>query len=390
MPGYEVFGEDERNAINELFDGNGGILFAHGFDAMRKGIYKVREFESKLAEKFNVSHAQAVSSGSAALRVALATLDIGPGDEVIIPAFTFVATAEAVIQSGADLVIVNIDDTFNMDPNSFEAAITERTKAVIPVHMMGAPADMDSISNIARIHNIKIIEDACQCVGGTFRGKSLGTLGDIGSYSFDAGKVIITGEGGMVVTDNRDLFVKARAYHDHGHEYSTTVGRGEEGAIGEGFNYRMTEIHGAIGIVQLAKLDMILSKQRANKEKLKSILIEKKFPFKFRRILDEGEVGDCLIFRLNDRSQTQAFLTAMKRQGLSTKNVPDAIRWHFSKHWSHMFRKYGWYKDTYQTEWQKSADILETAIAIPIMIKMTNDQIDEIAEKLLNIAAEVN
>jgi 8-amino-3,8-dideoxy-alpha-D-manno-octulosonate transaminase len=390
MPGYEVFGEEERKAINDLFDSNGGILFAHGFDTMRKGIYKVREFESKLAEKFNVPYAQAVSSGSAALRVALATLEIGPGDEVIIPSFTYVATAEAVIQSGADLVIVNIDDTFNMDPGSFEAAITKRTRAVIPVHMMGAPADMDRIVTIAKQHNIKVIEDAAQCVGGTYRSKYLGTIGDMGSYSFDAGKVIITGEGGMVVMDKKALFVKARAYHDHGHEYSTAVGRGEEGAIGEGFNYRMTEIHGAIGIVQLGKLDMIISNQRANKAKLKSILIENKFPFTFRRILDEGEIGDSLIFMLKDRIQTQAFLTSMKRQGLSTKNVPDAMRWHFSKHWSHMFSKYGWYKDTYQTEWGKSADILETAIAIPIMIKMTSNKIEEISEKLLSIAAEVN
>lgn len=390
MPGYEVFGEEERKAINDIFDVNGGILFAHGFDSLRKGIYKVREFESKLSEKFNVPYAQAVSSGSAALRVALATLDIGPSDEVIIPAFTFVATAEAVIQSGANLVIVNIDDSFNMDPISFEAAVTERTRAVIPVHMMGAPANMDRIVSIAKQHNIKVIEDACQCVGGTYRGKYLGTIGDIGSYSFDAGKVIITGEGGMVVTDKRDLFVKARAYHDHGHEYSTAVGRGEEGAIGEGFNYRMTELHGAIGIVQLFKLDMILSKQRENKAKLKSILIENKFPFTFRRILDAGEIGDSLIFMLKNRLQTQAFLTAMKQEGLSTKNVPDAMRWHFSKHWSHMFRKYGWYKETYQTEWQQSADLLETAIAIPIMIKMTNDQIEKIAQKLLIIAAEVD
>src|SRR5579862_4100697 len=139
MPGYEVFGEEERKAINELFDANGGVLFAHGFDALRKGVYKVREFEAAAAKKFSVAHAQAVSSGTAALRVALAALGIGRGDEVIIPAFTFVATAEAVIQAGADMVVVDIDDTFNMDPAAFEAAVTKRTKVVIPVHMMGAP-----------------------------------------------------------------------------------------------------------------------------------------------------------------------------------------------------------------------------------------------------------
>ena len=346
MPGYEVFGEEERNAINEIFDGNGGILFEHGFDAIRNGIYKVRDFESALARRFDVSHAQAVSSGSAALRVALAALNVGPGDEVIIPSFTFVATAEAVIQSGADLVIVDIDETFNMNPDAFSEAITERTKVVIPVHMLGAPADMDRIIGIARGRGISVIEDSAQGVGGQFKGRYLGTIGDMGCFSFDNGKVISTGEGGMVVTADEALFRRARAYHDHGHEYSTTVGRGTEGAIGEGFNYRLTELQGAIGIVQLGKLDMILSSQRANKAKLKQKLIENGFPVQYRQILDAGELGDTLIFRLKDRAQTQAFLDGMKRVGLSTKNVPDAIRWHFAKHWSHMFQKYGWYRET--------------------------------------------
>lgn len=389
MPGFEVFGEEERAAINELFEANGGILFAHGFDALRKGVYRVREFEAAAAGKFGVPHAQAVSSGSAALRVALAALEIGPGDEVVIPAFTFVATAEAVIQSGADLVIVDIDDTFNMDPEAFAAAVTPRTKAVIPVHMMGAPADMERIGEIARKHGIRVIEDAAQAVGGTFKGQALGTIADMGCYSFDAGKVMITGEGGMVVTRDHDLFVRARAYHDHGHEYSTAVGRGEEGAIGEGFNYRMTELQGAIGIVQLGKLDMILSSQRANKAKLKAKLTAGGFPFAFRKILDAGELGDALLFRLADRAQTAAFLAGLKREGLGTKNVPDAMRWHFSKHWSHMFRKYGWYRDSFETQWQKSADILETAIALPVMIRMTEDRIEEVAQKVLKIAREV-
>jgi len=389
MPGFEVFGEEERKAINELFDANGGILFAHGFDALRKGVYKVREFEAAASKKFGVPHAQAVSSGSAALRVALAALGVGPGDGVVIPAFTFVATAEAVIQSGADLIVVDIDDTFNMDPDAFAAAITERTKVVIPVHMMGAPADMDRIMAIADSRGIHVLEDSAQGVGGTFRGRPLGTIGHLGCYSFDAGKVMITGEGGMVVTSSKELFVKSRAYHDHGHEYSTTVGRGEEGAIGEGFNYRMTEIQGAIGVVQLGKLDLILSAQRANKAKLKKQLLENGFPFAFRRILDDGELGDALIIRLKDRAQTQGFLAGLKREGLGTKNVPDAMRWHFAKHWSHMFQKYGWYCDTYQTEWQRSADILETAVAIPIMIRMSDERIDEVARKLLKISSEI-
>jgi 8-amino-3,8-dideoxy-alpha-D-manno-octulosonate transaminase len=387
MPGYEVFGKEEQQAINEIFDTNGGILFAHGFDAMRKGIYRVREFEAAFIKKMDVQYAQAVCSGSAALRVALAALGIGRNDEVIIPAFTFVATAEAVIQTGADLIIVDIDDTLNIDPASLEAAITKRTKVAIPVHMMGAPADMDAIMAIAKKHNIFVLEDNAQCCGGTYKAVPLGTIGHMGTFSFDAGKVMITGEGGMVVTRDKNLFVKARAYHDHGHEYSTTISRGEEGAIGEGFNYRMTELQGAIGIVQLGKLDMIIEKQRANKQKLKKLLTE--VPFKFRKILDDGEIGDSMIFFLESSEQASRFMNGMKREGLGTKNVPDAMRWHFAKHWNYMFNKYGWYKDTYKTQWKKTADLLERAVALPVMVEMTDDRIHEIAEKIMKITKEV-
>ena len=389
MPGYEVFDDEERNAVNELFEANGGILCAHGFDHMRNGIYRVREFEALVSNILAVPHALAVSSCTAALRVALAALGVGPGDEVIIPAFTFVATAEAVIQSGASLVIVDIDESFNMDPTALEAAITNRTAAVIPVHMMGAAADMDRICAIAKKYDIRVLEDAAWGIGSTWRGRALGTIGDIGCYSFDAGKCISTGEGGMVVTHNQDMFRKARAYHDHGHEYSSTTGRGEEGAIGEGFNYRMTELQGAIGIVQFGKLNKIREAQRSNKAAMKQMLVDGGFPFRFRKILDEGESADALFFILDGREQAEKFLTGMKREGLGTKNVPDAIRWHFAKHWQHMFNKYGWYRDTWQVQWQRSADILESSIALPIMVKMSEEQLAGITRKLLKITSEI-
>lgn len=389
MPGFEVFGEEERKAINDLFDINGGVLFAHGFDALRKGVYRVREFESAVSKKFGVPFAQAVSSGSAALRVALAALEVGPGDEVIIPAFTYVATAEAVVQAGANLVIVDIDESFNMNPEAFKAAITSNTKAVIPVHMMGAPAEMNQIMHIANKHDVKVVEDSAQAVGGTFRGQALGTIGNIGCFSFDAGKVIITGEGGMVLTSDQSLFEKSRSYHDHGHEYSTKVARGAEGAAGIGFNYRMMELQGAIGIVQLEKLDFIVSTQRANKALLKNKLIQEGFPFKFRKIHDAGELGDALIFMLDNISQAKDFLSGMADEGLGTKNIPDALNWHFARNWGHMFMGYKKYEHSFKCEWKKSADLLSRSIAIPIMIKMTPEKIDEVAIKLLKIAAKV-
>ena len=389
MPGFEVFGEEERTAINELFDLNGGILFAHGFDGLRNGVYRVREFEKAFAERMGVAYTQAVSSGTAALKVALDAMEVGRGCEVIIPAFTFVATIEAVIQTGAVPVIVDIDESLNMDPNSLKSVITNRTKAIIPVHMMGAPADMEAIMAIAREHNLYVLEDAAQGCGGTFNGKPLGTIGHMGAFSFDAGKVIITGEGGMIATQSKRLYEKARASHDHGHEYSETVGRGEEGAVSDGFNYRMTEIQGAIGIVQLGKLDMLLHSQRRNKAELKRCLDDGGFPFRYRNILDEGELGDALIFFLEDRKQSERFVEKMKQKGIGTKNVPDAMRWHFARHWDHIYDKYGWYKESFQTQWIKSEKILERAVALPVMVKMTDDRIQEIGEIILRIAGEL-
>ncbi len=388
MPGFEVFGKEEQQAINELFEINGGILFAHGFDALRKGAYRVREFETAFAKRMGAPFAQAVSSGSTALKVALKALGIKAGAEVITTSFTFVATVEAILECGAVPVIVDIDDTLNICPDSVEAAITPNTRAIIPVHMMGAPAEMDRIMAIARKHDLLVLEDNAQGCGGSYKGQILGTIGDIGTFSLDAGKTIMTGEGGMILTGNKKLYTLARAIHDHGHEYSTTIGRGQEGALAVGFNYRMMELQGAIGLVQLKKLDMILGHQRENKKKLMTQL--KDLPFTFRRIIDrEGELGDTIIFFLNDRNQAVEFARKMGEQGLGTKNLPDAIRWHFAKHWQHMFKEYGFYKDTYQTQWSKSADLLERSIALPVMVKMSDERIQEIGEKIFQIAQEM-
>ena len=249
MPGFEVFGKEEQEAINELFEINGCVLFAHGFNDIRNGVFRVREFEKAFAEKMSVPFAQAVSSGSSALKVALKALGINKGDEVIAPAFTFVATIEAILEVGAVPVIADINDTLNICPKSFENSITDKTKAVIPVHMMGSPAEMDQIIYISKKHKLKVLEDNAQACGGTHNGHLLGTIGDMGTFSLDASKTITTGEGGMVVTSKNSLFLRARSYHDHGHEYSNDLQRGEENALLTGFNYRMTELQATIGLI---------------------------------------------------------------------------------------------------------------------------------------------
>ncbi|HUC60467.1 MAG TPA: DegT/DnrJ/EryC1/StrS family aminotransferase [Alphaproteobacteria bacterium] len=388
MAGYEVFGEEERRAINEIFDLNGGILFAHGFDALRKGVYRVREFERAFATRLGAKHAQAVSSGTAAIKVALQALGVGRGDEVITQSFTFVATVEAILETGAKPVIVDIDDTLNMDPRAFEAAITPKTKAVVPVHMMGEAAALDEIVAIARRHKILVMEDTAQALGARYKGRMLGTIGDIAAFSTDAGKTINTGEGGLVVTNEDALYERARGLHDHGHEYSKTLGRGQEGAICVGFNFRMTELQGAVGLAQLAKLDMIVGRQRENKAKLMARL--RKLPLKFRRSLDgAGDLSDTIVFFLASSAKANAFVAEMAKEGLGTKNLPDAVRWHFARHWQHMFEATGYYRDSYRSEWRASADLLERAVAIPVMVKMDDARIDTVASKLESITERV-
>ena len=387
MPGFELFGKEEQEAINKLFDLNGCVMFAHGFDAIRNGVYRVREFEREFAKKMDIPYGLAVSSGSSALKVALKALGIKKGDQVIAPSFTFIATIEAILEAGAIPIIADINDTLNLCPKSFEESITKKTKGVIPVHMMGAPAEMDKILAIAKKNQLWVLEDNAQACGGTHQGKLLGTIGDIGAFSLDATKTITTGEGGIVLTSNNSLFIRARSYHDHGHEYSSTSPRGEENALLTGFNFRMTEIQATIGLVQLSKLDSILEKQRENKKKLKEFLSDLSYPF--RRMADEkGEIGDSLIFFMETPEQALKFANEMLKFGCGTKNLPDAVRWHFSKHWGHMFTEHNFCED-WQHRWTQSAKLIERAIAIPIMVNMSDDKIQQIGETLLKISKKI-
>ena len=227
MPGYEVLGEEEKKEILEVLET--GVLFRYGFPAQRQGRYKVEEFEKAFAAFTGRKHALAVSSGSTALRVALAALGVGFGDEVITTGFTFVATWEAILEAGAVPVFTEIDDTLTMDPKDLEKKITPRTRAVIPVHMLGAQANIEPILEVACRHNLSVLEDTAQAAGGFIRGKHLGSFGVIGTFSFDSVKTLTTGEGGMLIMDDPELFRRASEYHDHGHDHIGTD-RGLEGS----------------------------------------------------------------------------------------------------------------------------------------------------------------
>jgi 8-amino-3,8-dideoxy-alpha-D-manno-octulosonate transaminase len=338
LPGFELVGQEELAEITDIFDRANGVQFRLGFDQLRNGIFKVELFEKKFAERMRCKHALAVTSGTAALKVALKSIGIGKGDEVITQAFTFVATVEAIIECGATPVIAQIDNSLTLDPSSFESLITKKTKAVIPVHMLGVPCDMNSINEISKANSIVVIEDTAWGCGGSLNGYPLGTIGDIGCFSFDYAKAMTTGEGGMIVTNNADIDFSARAYHDHGHENNSTLKRWEDSRHGSGFNYRMTEMQGAFGLAQLRKLDQIIQRQRSLKSNLENALV-RTFGNKIglRPVIKGSvETADAIVFSVKDRKTALSCRSALLDAGLGTKILPEAISWHFAGSWQHI------------------------------------------------------
>jgi len=334
MPGFEVFGEEERKEILEVLDT--GVLFRYEFGEQRRGIYKVRSFEEKFASYCGSRHAQAVTSGTAALKVALAALGVGQGDEVITQGFTFVATWEAILDIGAIPIFTEVDRTLNMDPVDLEKKITKRTKAIIPVHMLGAQARIEEIKAIADRHNIPVIEDTAQAAGGTLRGRHLGTFGTCGTFSFDAVKTMTTGEGGMVITDDEKLWRVMSEYHDHGHDHAVNPGgRGGEGRGFIGFNYRMMELQGAIGLAQMAKLDSMIAAQKKNKAILMAAAAT--IPgVSFRELVDEaGDTATFLAFFLPYPEKAQKINRFLREQGAGAISFAENT-WHYYPRWEHL------------------------------------------------------
>lgn len=268
LPPWPDYGDEEIQAAVEVL--RSGKL-------ARQSGSKVSQFEAAFAERFQVKHAVATSSGTAAIHVALAALGIGPGDDVINTPHCFIGTATPVVHAGAVPVFADIDPrTYNMYPVSIESRITPYTKAIIPVHLNGLPADMDPILEIAHRHNLSIVEDAAQAHGAEYKGRLAGTIGDIGCFSFWEDKLITTaGEGGMVITNNDELAQRARQFHHHGEERRDGDYYQMERLYHHetlGYNYRMTEIQGAIGLVQLGRLDEYIAIRRERAHQLTDLL----------------------------------------------------------------------------------------------------------------------
>ena len=376
-PGNEIINKEELKEIKKIFSKSDGVLFAHGFDKRRNKIFRVREFEKKISKHFGSKYVQCVSSGTAAIKVALKSVGVKFGDEVITQSFNFIATIEAILDCGAKPIITGINNDLNMSVGELSMLVTKKTKAVILVHMLGYSAEIDKIKIFCKRKKIPLIEDCCEAVGGIFKGKKLGTLSDVGVFSFDFGKNITTGEGGCLLTNNKKKFLFFKRYHDHGHKLKKNIPRGVDDAAMPGFNYRMTELQGAVGIAQLKKLNYIISENKKRFNILQSSLIDKVY---LRRIYPGSKPSyDTFIFQVNNKKTQKKIIQYLNKIGLGTKNLPDAIKWHFAYFWKHAIDK-SQIKNTIN-----SKKILEKYIAIPILLKKNIKTYKKISNDLLKI-----
>jgi len=395
MPGFEIFGDEEKKEVQDVLDN--GVLMRYGFDPMRNGHHKALELEKDLADRMQTKYAQVVSSGTAALTVALACAEIGSGDEVIMPTFTFVASFEAILSVGAVPVLCDIDDTLTLDPKAVEATITPKTKAIMPVHMCGSMADLSALKAICEKHNLILLEDACQAIGGTYDNKPLGSYGDLGCFSFDFVKTVTCGEGGGIVTNSQKFADRAHKYQDHGHDH---VGndRGAESHPFLGYNYRLSELNAAVGIAQLRKLDHTISVQERNYTILRNAL--KTIPeVTFRRV-PVGGVESYAFLTLFLPSEDLARNThkALGNYGVDACFYWYDNNWHYYKKWEHLLdqKSLGKFSQEIQTGLQKNNKTFDASDAwmgrsISCLIKLgwSETEVNERASKMVEAIKSV-
>jgi len=302
-PGSYVFGAEEKKELMDVIEA--GSLFRYGTIGVDGFQGKVATFEKEAAQILGHKHIVATSSGTGSLMCCLAALGIGLGDEVIVPGYTFIASISTIVLMNAIPVLAEIDDSLTIDPTKIEKLITPKTKAIVPVHMLGNPCKMDQIMEIAKKHNLYVIEDCCQAVGASYKGKRVGTIGTMGAYSLNVFKTITTGDGGFVGTSDDNLYERAFGFHDQGHKPSRMgVEVGNRSMVG--MNMRMNELSGAVALAQVRKLDTLLATLRAKKARLKDQLQD--LPgVGFRTINDPGECATLLTLLFDTKERAAAF-----------------------------------------------------------------------------------
>jgi len=357
-PGAYWFGNEEMEAVTEVMQG--GYLFRYGDENDPKFFHKVSTLEKEFAMYCKADYALATSSGTSALLVSLIAMGLKPGDEIIVPAYTFVATYSSCIFAGLVPVLAEIDESLSLDPDDIERKITSRTKAIMPVHMLGNPCNMDRIMEIARKYNLLVLEDSCQAAGASYKGKKVGTIGHMGAYSLNVFKTINSGDGGLVVTNDQELYETAFGVHDQGHKPNRFgVEVGTRSVLG--LNFRINEITAAVGLAQLKKLDRIVSILREKKSKLKNLISEAK-GFRFRILNDpEGDAATLCTVIFDTREQAIKVTKA-----LGSKTI-DQSGWHVYSNMEHVLNHLKEIGQPYtKGSYPRTDDILSRAMNISI------------------------
>jgi dTDP-4-amino-4,6-dideoxygalactose transaminase len=328
-----IIGEKEVDAVRRVIESQKLFRYRGGEGG------ESDQFEAEWAQKIGVAHAVTVTSGTAALICGLVGMGVGPGDEVIVPAYTFVATALAALAVGAVPVLAEVDTSLTIDPADVERKITPRTRAILPVHMVGLPCDMDAIMDIARRHDLYVLEDACQADGGSYGGQRLGAIGDAGAFSFNYFKIMTCGEGGALVTDDREIYERALIVHDggcsfrdHASEISTP--------FFAGMNFRINEILSAILRVQLTRLDGMLEAMLTEK-RLMIQALEGVGDVAFNPIHDvEGDCGTTLALLFDSEARVREVLERLHADGVRADTPIDSGR-HVYTNWEPVMNQRG-------------------------------------------------
>jgi len=405
-PGAYLIGKEELKEVLEVMES--GYLFRYGEENNTNFKRKVATFEKEFGDFIGVKHCVAVSSGTAALLTCLASLGIGPGDEVIVPGYTFIASMSSIIYSRAIPVLAEIDESLTISPEDIKRKITKKTKAIMPVHMLGNPCDMDAIMKIAKEHNLYVIEDSCQAAGGSYKGKKLGSFGDINAFSLNFFKTITAGDGGMVTTNDYGLYEKAFGFHDQGHKPKRLgLEVGKRSLVG--LNFRINELTGAVALAQSRKINKIVAVLREKKKKLKDLISE--IPWiGFKKINDEGECATLLTLLFDDKKIAGQFAEKIGAPTLSHsgwhvynnmeqiigKKMPTSINCPF------VCEKYGQSVEYKPNMLPQTDNILERAVNISvgvvdkgigapfgININLTDEEIAEVADKIKQAAREL-
>src|SRR6266550_164551 len=377
FPGGMEVGQEELAALARVIESKN--LFR--YYGIGDGPDEVASFEREFAELMGTKHALCLNAGSSALICALIGAGVGEGDEVIVPAYTWNATPNAVLASRALPVLAEVDESLTLDPADVERRITPRTRAILPVHMRGAPAAMEELVAIAKKHDLVLIEDVCQAAGATYRGRRLGTFGDAGAFSLQFNKIITTGEGGVLITDRNDLLDLALDVHD----CANSVRRGVGLPKFAGYNFRASELTGAMARVQLSRLDGLLERMRANHVRLAE-RVGGLPGLTLRRPNDDGgDAGIALVAFAARAERAADAVDALNAEGVLAMRIydPETPDLHVFPYWAPVLAAL-----RTQPDCPRTLELLERSIHVDVSPLCDEQDIDEIALAFEKVAKQ--